>query len=305
VFICVYLWFMIRKAVIPAAGFGTRMLPAAKAVPKELLPVLDRPTIQYVVEECTAAGADDVLLVTSRDKKAVEDHFDRSPELEARLSASGKQGLLASVAELMAKVKVHAVRQPDQRGLGDAVYQAKRHVGGEPFLCLLGDAIFSGGEPPARQMIDAYRRVGTSVIGLEEVPPEKVSRYGIVGGSSVAEGLFKLDVLVEKPSPQSAPGRMAVAGRYLLTPAIFECLEQTKPGKGGEIQLTDALQLLLKREPIHGVVLRARRHDIGNPVDWLKTNLLFASRDPATWRALRPVIESLLADDPAGDARGG
>jgi UTP--glucose-1-phosphate uridylyltransferase len=295
----------IKKAVIPAAGFGTRMLPAAKAVPKELLPVLDRPTIQYVVEECAAAGADDVLLVTSRDKKALEDHFDRSPELEARLAAGGKQALLASVNELAGKVKVHSVRQAEQRGLGDAVYQAKRHVGNEPFLCLLGDAIFSDGEPPARQLIDAYRRVGTSVIGLEEVPAEKVSRYGIVGGASTGDGLFKLDVLVEKPSPQSAPSRMAVAARYLLTPAIFECLEETRPGKGGEIQLTDALQLLLKREPIHGVVLRARRHDIGNPVDWLKTNLLFASRDAATWAALRPMIESLLANDEAREASGG
>jgi len=292
----------VRKAVIPAAGFGTRMLPAAKAVPKELLPVLDRPTIQYVVEECAAAGVDDVLLVTSRDKKVLEDHFDRSPELEARLSAGGKQALLASVNELVGKVKIHSVRQAEQRGLGDAVYQAKRHVGDEPFLCLLGDAIFSDGEPPARQMIEAFRRVGTSVIGLEEVPAEKVSRYGIVGGASVGEGLLKLDVLVEKPSPQSAPSRMAVAARYVLTPAIFECLEETKPGKGGEVQLTDALQLLLKREPIHGVVLRARRHDIGNPVDWLKTNLLFASRDPATWAALRPMIESLLAHDAARDA---
>ena len=290
----------IKKAVIPAAGFGTRMLPAAKAVPKELLPVLDRPTIQYVVEECAAAGADDVLLVTSRDKKAVEDHFDRSPELEARLAAVGKAALLASVSELAAKVKVHAVRQAEQRGLGDAVYQAKRHVGEEPFLCLLGDTIFSGGEPPARQIIDAYRRVGTSVIGLEEVPAEKVSRYGIVGGTAVGEELFKLDTLVEKPSPESAPSRMAVAARYLLTPAIFECLERTEPGKGGEVQLTDALRLLLKREPIHGVVLHAKRHDIGNPVDWLKTNLLFASRDPATWEALRPMIESLLSADRTG-----
>src|SRR5688500_5074436 len=174
----------IKKAVIPAAGFGTRMLPAAKAVPKELLPVLDRPTIQYVVEECAAAGADDVLLVTSRDKKALEDHFDRSPELEARLSAGGKQALLGSVNELAGKVKIHSVRQAEQRGLGNAVYQAKRHVGDEPFHCLLGDAIFSDGDPPARQLIDAYRRVGTSVIGLEEVPAEKVSRYGIVGGAS-------------------------------------------------------------------------------------------------------------------------
>src|SRR5687767_5634485 len=171
----------IHKAVIPVAGFGTRMLPAAKAVPKEMLPVLDRPTIQYVVEECAGAGVGDVLLVTSRDKKALEDHFDRNPELEQRLADGGKSGLLASIEELARRVKVHSVRQPTQRGLGDAVMQARRHVGDEPFLCLLGDAIFSGGsDSPSRQLVAAYREFGTTVIGLEEVPPEKVERYGVV-----------------------------------------------------------------------------------------------------------------------------
>jgi UTP--glucose-1-phosphate uridylyltransferase len=290
----------IRKAVIPVAGFGTRMLPAAKAVPKELLPILDRPTVQYVVEEASAAGVDDVLLITSREKRAIEDHFDRSPELEARLAAGGKQALLASIDELVARVKVHSVRQPAQRGLGDAVYQAKRHVGpGESFVCLLGDTIFSGGEPPARQLVEAYKKVGTALIGLEEVPNERVGRYGIVGGTQIGDGMFRLDALVEKPTPESAPSNLAIAARYLLTPAIFACLEQTTPGKGGEIQLTDALQLLLRREPIHGVVLRAKRHDIGNPVDWLKTNLLFASHDPATWDALRPMVQALLDEERA------
>jgi UTP--glucose-1-phosphate uridylyltransferase len=290
----------IRKAVIPVAGFGTRMLPAAKAVPKELLPILDRPTVQYVVEEASAAGVDDVLLITSREKRAIEDHFDRSPELEARLAAGGKQALLASIDELVARVKVHSVRQPAQRGLGDAVYQAKRHVGpGESFVCLLGDTIFSGGEPPARQLVEAYKKVGTALIGLEEVPNERVGRYGIVGGTQIGDGMFRLDALVEKPTPESAPSNLAIAARYLLTPAIFACLEQTTPGKGGEIQLTDALQLLLRREPIHGVVLRAKRHDIGNPVDWLKTNLLFASHDPAKWDALRPMVQALLDEERA------
>lgn len=284
----------LRKAVIPAAGFGTRMLPAAKAVAKELLPVLDRPTIQYVVEECAAAGADDVLLVTSRDKRAVEDHFDRNPELEQRLAAAGKSGLLASIDELMRRVKVHSVRQPGQRGLGDAVHQARRHVGGEPFLCLLGDAIFSDGEAPAKQLADAHRELGTSVIGLEEVPPERVERYGIVGGPVLREGVVRVETIVEKPSRDAAPSRLAVAARYVLSPAIFDCLDRTPPGKGGEIQLTDAIRLLLEREPVHGVVLRARRHDIGNPVDWLRTNLLFASRDDATWRALAPLMRELL-----------
>lgn len=305
---------MIRKAVIPAAGFGTRMLPAAKAVPKELLPILDRPTIQYVVEEAAEAGISDVLLVTSRDKKAVEDHFDRSPELEQRLAAGGKQALLASILSLATKVQIHSVRQASQRGLGDAVNQARRHVGDEPFLCLLGDTIFSRIAPagptpddeslPSQQLVEAYREFGTSVIGLEEVPAEKVSRYGVVGGTFVREGALRLDTLVEKPSPAEAPSRLAIAARYVLTPAIFDCLDETPAGKGGEVQLTDALRLLLKREPVHGVVLRARRHDIGNPVDWLKTNLLFAARDELTWAALRPLVESLAALPPrAGEVR--
>lgn len=282
------------KAVIPAAGFGTRMLPAAKAVPKEMLPVLDRPTIQYVVEEAAAAGAEDVLLVSSRDKRAIEDHFDRNAELEQRLEASGKQSLLASIATLSAKVKIHTVRQPRQRGLGDAVLQAKRHVGAQPFFCLLGDAIFSGGMPPTVQMADAFARFGSSVIGLEQVPAEKVDRYGIVGGEPVADGILKLHTLVEKPSRESAPSRYAIAARYLLTPAIFDCLERTAPGQGGEVQLTDALRLLLEREPIYGVVLAARRHDIGNPLDWLRTNLLLARQDPNVWRQLAPLLRELL-----------
>ena len=274
------------------------MLPAAKAVPKEMLPILDRPTIQYVVEECADAGVDDVLLVTSRDKPALENHFSRNPELEQRLAAGGRADLLASVERLVARVKVDSVVQPTQRGLGDAVLQARRHVGDEPFLCLLGDAVFSGGSSlPARQLVEAYREFGTSVIGLEEVPPEKVERYGVAGGTVIREGVIEIDTLVEKPSRDAAPSRLAVAARYVLTPAIFKCLERTPPGKGGEVQLTDAIRLLLEREAVHGVVLSARRHDIGNPIDWLKTNLVFASRDPATWAEVAPLLRELLDVD--------
>jgi UTP--glucose-1-phosphate uridylyltransferase len=286
---------MVRKAVIPAAGLGTRMLPAAKAVPKEMLPVLDRPTIQYVVEECAAAGVNDVLLVTSRDKRALEDHFDRNVELERRLAAGKKEALLASIDALMSKVRIHAVRQGEQKGLGDAVLHAADHVGDEPFLCLLGDAIFSGDGPgPAAQLVAVHQRLGGSVIGLEEVPDEKVSRYGIVGGTTIEPGLLRLDKLVEKPSKETAPSRLAIAARYVLSPAVFECLRETKPGAGGEVQLTDALQLLLRREPVHGVILSARRHDIGNPLDWLRTNLVFARRDAALWSQLAPLARALL-----------
>jgi len=284
----------LSKAVIPAAGLGTRMLPAAKAVPKELLPILDRPTIQYVIEECAAAGLDDVLLITSRTKRAIEDHFAKDVELERRLAATDKAQLLAGIADLSTRLKIHSVRQPQQRGLGDAVAQARDHVGQQAFVCLLGDTIFSGDPAPARQLLDAYRRLGTALIGLEEVAPQRVGRYGIVGGAMIEPGVMRIDALVEKPAPQAAPSRYAIAARYVLTPAVFECLEQTRPGIGGEIQLTDALRLLLKREPIHGIVLTARRHDIGNPVDWLKTNLRYARTDPALWAQLLPVLRELI-----------
>jgi UTP--glucose-1-phosphate uridylyltransferase len=288
---------MITKTVIPAAGFGTRMLPAAKAVPKELLPILDRPTIQYVVEEAAAAGIDDVLLITGKDKRALEDHFDRNAELEQRLAAGKKSGLLDSINALVTKVKMHSVRQGEQKGLGHAVLQARHHVGNHPFLCQLGDAIFSPAaqpELPAQQLVSAYRELKTPIIGLERVAPEKVDRYGIVGGKEIAPGLLKLDTLVEKPSRESAPSNYAICARYLLTPDIFDCLDKTPPGKGGEIQLTDAIKLLLDRTPIHGVLLHATRHDIGNPTDWLKTNLVYASRNPELWKQIAPLLIELL-----------
>jgi len=284
----------LTKAVIPAAGFGTRMLPAAKAVPKELLPILDKPTIQYVVEEAAAGGIDDVLLVTSRDKRAIEDHFDRSAELEARLRAGGKDALLASINQLAIRLKIHSTRQPEQRGLGDAVLQARRYVGREPFMCLLGDTIFSGEVEPARQLADAFAKFGTSLIGLEEVAPDKVDRYGIVGGTEVEPGVWKLNTFVEKPRQGTAPSNLAIAARYVMTPGIFDCLDITAPGKGGEVQLTDALKIMVEREPIHGVVLRSKRHDIGNPVDWLRTNLLFASRDAKLWQQIEPLLRTLM-----------
>jgi UTP--glucose-1-phosphate uridylyltransferase len=284
----------IRKAVIPAAGFGTRMLPAAKAVPKELLPILDRPTIQYVIEEAAAGGVKDVLLVSGRGKGAIEDHFDRHGELEERLKAGGKEKLLESVNSLVKRVKIHAVRQAEQRGLGDAVHQSKAYAANHPFVCLLGDTIFSGDELPTAQLIAAAKKFRTAIIGLEEVAPEKVERYGIVGGQMLGDGVIKIDTLVEKPPRDRAPSRFAIAARYVLTPGIFDCLEQTQPGKGGEIQLTDALKLLVQREPVHGVVLKGKRHDIGNPVDWLKTNLLFASHDKALWEQIKPMLEQLI-----------
>lgn len=284
---------MLKKAVIPAAGFGTRMLPVAKAIPKEMLPILDRPTIQYVIEELAEADFSDVLMVTSRDKKAIEDHFDRAPELEQRLAASKREHLLASIHRLSKQLRVHSIRQPEQRGLGDAVHQARHHVGNAPFLCALGDTLFSGPVLPAAQLRQAHQKLGTSVIGLECVSPESVERYGVIAGREIEPGVWRIDDLVEKPPRDRAPSNLAIAARYVLTPGIFDCLDETTPGKGNEIQLTDALKLLLYREPIHGIVLDARRHDIGNPIDWLKTNLLYASRDPALWAKIKPFVDAL------------
>ena len=282
----------VSKVVIPAAGLGTRMLPAAKAVAKELLPVLDKPTIQYVVEEAAAAGACDVLLISSPQKRAVEAHFQPSQRLATA-------PLLEPLRQLMARITVRSVDQPQQLGLGDAVRHARDFVGGDVFLCMLGDAIFTGDPLPAQQLIDAHRQLGTAVIGVEEVAAEKVERYGIVGGTEIRPGVLKLDTLIEKPSLASAPSRLAIAARYLLTPAIFDCLDETQPGKGGEIQLTDAIRLLLSREPVHAVVLSATRHDIGSPLDWLRTNLIFAARDRRLWEEIAPLARQLLESSAA------
>ena len=290
----------VTKTVIPAAGHGTRMLPAAKAVAKELLPVLDKPTIQYVVEEAVAGGITDVLLISSPVKRAVEQHFHPNPDLENRLNSSGKSALLASIRQLMSRVKIHAVDQLDQRGLGDAVRHARDFVGDEFFLCQLGDTIFSGdaNSLPARQLIDAHCALGTSVIGVEEVPPDKVERYGIVGGTAITPDVLKLDALIEKPSIATAPSRLAIAARYILSPAIFDALDATPPGKGGEIQLTDAIKLMMSRgHVVHAVRLTSKRHDIGSPLDWLKTNLVFAARDEKLWEQIAPLARELLAQE--------
>jgi UTP--glucose-1-phosphate uridylyltransferase len=291
----------VTKSVIPAAGLGTRMLPAAKAVPKELLPVLDKPAIQYVLEEAAAGGITDVLLISSPAKQAVEQHFRPDAELDRRLEATGKTALIASIRQLMAKVALHTVDQLQQRGLGDAVRHARDFAGDESFLCQLGDTIFSGEADalPARQLIDAHRELGTSVIGVEEVAAEKVERYGIVGGVEIRPGVLRLNTLVEKPSIDNAPSRLAIAARYILAPAIFDCLDATPPGKGGEIQLTDAIRLMMSRgEPVHAVRLTSRRHDIGSPLDWLKTNLVFAARDARLWEQIAPLARELLAQSP-------
>jgi UTP--glucose-1-phosphate uridylyltransferase len=258
-----------------------------------MLPILSRPTIEYVAEEAADAGVGDLLLVVSNDKKAIEDHFDTHAELERRLAEKGREDWVKSVNDIMAKLQVFSVRQREQLGLGHAVLQAQRHVGDRPFLCMLGDTIFSGGNP-ARQLVEAQQELGGSVIGLERVPSDLVSRYGIAGGSMTSDTVMKLDRLVEKPDAANAPSDLAIAARYVLSPTIFRLLHDTPRGRGNEIQLTDALQELIRQEPVHGIVLDATRHDIGNPLDWLKTNLRFASADPELRAALSEMVRDLF-----------
>ena len=264
------------KAVIPAAGLGTRFLPATKAQPKEMLPVYDKPTIQYVVEEAVESGVDDILIITGKGKRPIEDHFDRSFELEHHLKTKGKEDYLKEVEYISNLADIHFIRQKKQKGLGDAIYCAKKHVGGEPFVVMLGDTITKGATPCTKQLIEVYEKYGKSAIAVEEVPEEKIERYGIIGGEEVENGVININQLVEKPPRSVAPSNLAIMGRYFLTPDIFDHIENVEPGYGGEIQLTDALA---KLDAIYGKVFVGESYDIGNRVDWLKTSLKFAMED--------------------------
>ena len=264
------------KAVIPAAGLGTRFLPATKAQPKEMLPVYDKPTIQYVIEESVNSGVDDILIVTGKGKRSIEDHFDRSFELEHHLKTKGKEDFLKEISYISELADIHFIRQKKQKGLGDAIYCAKKHVGDDPFVVMLGDTITKDTVPCTKQLIDIYEKYGKSVIALEEVPDEKVERYGIIGGEEIEPNIYQIDKLVEKPPLRVAPSNLAIMGRYVLTPDIFDCIENVEPGYGGEIQLTDALS---KLDEIYGQVFKGQSYDIGNRIDWLKTSLKFALED--------------------------
>jgi UTP--glucose-1-phosphate uridylyltransferase len=265
----------ITKAVIPAAGLGTRFLPATKATPKEMLPVVDKPAIQYVVEEAVAAGLSDVLMVTGRNKRPLEDHFDRNYELEEALVRKGDQNRLAKVQESSDLATMHYVRQGDPRGLGHAVLCAAPHVGNEPFAVLLGDDLIDARDPLLQRMVEIQAREGGSVIALMEVDPAQVNMYGCAAAEPTNEGdVVKVTGLVEKPEPADAPSNLAIIGRYVLDPAVFDVLRTTEPGRGGEIQLTDALQQLAADEkiggPVHGVVFKGRRYDTGDRGDYLR-----------------------------------
>ncbi|HLL94915.1 MAG TPA: UTP--glucose-1-phosphate uridylyltransferase GalU [Spirosoma sp.] len=286
---------MIKKAVIPAAGLGTRFLPATKAQPKEMLPIIDRPTIQYVVQEAVDSGIEDILIITGKGKRAIEDHFDRNYELEIRLEEKEDQLLLDEMRRLSDMANLHYVRQRELNGLGDAIRYARHHVGNEPFAVLLGDTIMDSVIPVTQQLIDTYEQYGGSVIAVEKVPHDKVNRYGIVGGRSINDRILELDTLVEKPALNDAPSDLAIAGRYILTPDIFAMLEQTPMGKNNEIQLTDALLLLLKRENVYAHCIEGKRHDIGNKLDFLKTTVEFALKRPEFARPFRAFLEEILS----------
>ena len=271
----------IRKAVIPAAGYGTRFLPATKATPKEMLPIVDKPTIQYIVEEALESGIEDILIISGHGKRAIEDHFDSAPALEHELARKGKQDLLDVVRETT-DVNVHYVRQKYMRGLGDAILCARSFVGDEPFAVLLGDDVVYHPERSAlRQLIDIYEETGGSVLGCQLVSDEQVSSYGIVGGETLENRrLMRVSDMVEKPSLEEAPSRMAVLGRYIIRPEIFSILGETKPGKGGEIQLTDALKVLAQREAVYAYDFEGKRYDLGDKLGFLEATVEFALRRP-------------------------
>lgn len=268
----------VRKAVIPAAGLGTRFLPATKAQPKEMLPLVDKPAIQYVVEEAISVGIKDILIITGRGKRSLEDHFDRSFELEYHLERAGHLDLLASVRAIADMADIHYVRQGAPLGLGHAVAAAADHVGDEPFVVMLGDDIMDESSKVLSNMLKAHERHGRSVVALKEVPPEEVSSYGCADTEPVEPGLVRLRGLVEKPNAAEAPSNLAVIGRYIFTPAIFDALAKVKPGKGGEIQLTDAIVLLLAEQAVYGHVFHDGRYDTGNKLDWLKATVELALR---------------------------
>jgi UTP--glucose-1-phosphate uridylyltransferase len=266
---------MIKKAVIPAAGFGSRFLPATKVQPKEMLPIIDTPTIQYVIEETVKSGISQILVITGKGKQAIENHFDRSFELEAELEKKNKQRQLKEVQDISNMAEIFYIRQKELNGLGDAIRYARNFVGDEPFVVLLGDTIIKSKTPCVRQLIDVYNLHRTTMIGVEEVAEEKVGRYGIVQGERITESLYRVSNLIEKPDPHKSPSRLAIGGRYILTPSIFEYLERTKAGKGGEIQLTDALRDLCQHEETLAFTFEGKRYDIGNKLDYLITEVEF------------------------------
>lgn len=286
----------IKRAVIPAAGFGTRLLPATKSTPKEMLPIVDRPSIQYIVEEALESGIEDILIISGHAKRAIEDYFDSAPNLEMALEKSGKTDLLKLVRDT-ADIRVHYIRQRSMRGLGDAILTAKAFMAEEPFAVLLGDdVVYNPDKPAMKQLIEVYEEYGRSVLGCQKVPDEQVSSYGIVAGNRLDNHrILKVSDMVEKPAPAEAPSNMAVLGRYIITPAIFDILEHTKPGKGGEIQLTDALKVLAQQEAVFAYDFVGKRYDLGDKLGFLKAQVEFALRRDDLGSQFKEYLKELSA----------
>ena len=266
----------VRKAIIPAAGLGTRFLPATKAQPKEMLPIVDKPTIQYIIEEAVASGIEEILIITGRNKKSIEDHFDKSVELEMELEKAGKQEMLDMVRRISDMVDIHYIRQKEPRGLGHAIHCAKSFVGNEPFAVMLGDDVVDSEVPCLKQLIDCFNEYKTTILGVQTVDPKNVDKYGIVDGLHIEDRVYKVKRLVEKPSVDEAPSNVAILGRYIITPQIFEILENTAPGQGNEIQLTDALETLIKNEAMYAYDFEGRRYDVGDKLGFLQATVEFA-----------------------------
>ncbi len=284
---------MISKAVFPAAGLGTRFLPATKASPKEMLPLVDKPLIQYVVEEAVASGIEEIVLVTGRGKRAIEDHFDVAFELEEDLKAKGKHKLLSEMQRIANLVTFCYIRQKKALGLGHAVLTTKRVVGEEPFAVLLGDDIIDSSEPALKQMMTVYKRYPATILAIQKVPKTQTQHYGIIDGKRIEDGVYLVKNMVEKPSPSEAPSNLAIIGRYILTPGIFTALESTKPGKGGEIQLTDALKLLMDKQPIYAYEFKGVRHDAGDKLGFLKATVEFGLKNEEFGTEFRNYLQKL------------
>ncbi len=285
---------MIKKAVIPAAGWGTRFLPITKSQPKEMIPVVDTPVIQYVVEEAVAAGITDILIIVGRGKRAIEEHFDRSPLLEAALEAKNNMVELEKLVKISNLANIHFIWQKEMNGLGDAISYAKDHVGNEPFAVLLGDTLMSSkSKPVTRQLIEVYNRYHGSVVALEQVPAEKVQRYGVIDGEAMDDNVYLAKDFVEKPKPEEAPSDLAVASRYIFTPEIFDYLAKTPKGKNNEIQITDAMRLMVKERAMYGYKFDGIRHDVGNKLDFIKTNIIFGLEN----KEIGPQLKEWLKDN--------
>ena len=289
---------MIKKAVIPAAGFGTRLLPVTKSQPKEMIPIVDTPTIQYVVEEAVESGITDILMVIGKGKRAIEEHFDRSFELELALEEKGKKEELEKIRNITKLADIHFVWQKELNGLGDAIRYARHHVGKEPFAVLLGDTIMESDSnvPVTKQLIDVFSRYQAPVVALEQVDPKLVYRYGVMDGKEMDSRIFKVNDFVEKPTPEEAPSNFVIAGRYVFTADIFDYLRVVPRGKNNEVQLTDAMSMMIKERAIYALHFEGKRHDIGNVVDFIKTNLLFGLKRDDMRKDLEEWIKEVAAE---------